>query len=82
MSVRTTQRPAARSSVTTLSEGTTAPVVMVTTWRKTNALAPVQMHAQSNQEVKTGEMEKAETDVWGRERETETKQPRCVIYGW
>lgn len=82
MNVRTTQRPAARSSVTTLSEGTTAPVIMVTTWRKTNALAPVQMHAQLNQEVKTGEIEKAETDAWGRERENKTKQPRCVIYEW
>lgn len=40
--VRMTLITDAHSSVTTSSEGTTAPVAMVTTWTRTNTLALVQ----------------------------------------
>lgn len=43
MNAGTTLTTDARSSVTTLSEGTTAPVAMVTTWTRTDTLALVQL---------------------------------------
>lgn len=47
--VRTTQKTDAASSVTTSSEGTGAPVATVTTWARTNILAPVQINSKSYQ---------------------------------
>lgn len=43
MNAETTLTTDARISVTTLSEGTTAPVAMVTTWTRTDTLALVQL---------------------------------------